>query len=294
MATQAAIRQRVFNNLYSQSLVERPFAHLINGGINSSVTAIVVDDGTNFAAGDIIEFNVDGEQCFVESVATNTLTVIRGYAGSVAASHSDNEQINKNPRFSIQQANDAINARVYQLEGQGIFVFNTGSLTLAAGQDYYDLTDTGLFDVLSVYYAQDTTLIPTSLPFRFHSELDSNVSTSGGGIHLLSWGQKADTDTLYYTFKQRIANTTDLLFRQEEIIVFGATATLLGATVGPRTHDSGRYTDRTVQPGQGGRDARWYQTEYLIAVREEQSRLKLEAKELPGTVQVKRARRWRA
>jgi hypothetical protein len=272
--------------------VERPFTHQINGNIDASTTSVVVDDGTNFGAGDLIEFS-DGEQAHVLSVATNTLTVIRGYNGTTAASHSDDVVILKNPRFTIAQVNDAMDARTRQLWGQGIYDYATGSLTLVAGQDYYDLTDTLMKEVLSVYYAQDNTLIPVPLPFRYYDALDTNVSASTRGIHLLSWGEKAAGDTIYYTYKKQFTLVTDMNARTVEIVVLGATASLLASTMGPRTHDSSRYTDRTVQAGQGGRDARWYETAYLMEVRGEQARLKMQVKELPGTVQTKRARRWR-
>ena len=47
-----------------------------------------VDDGDDFTAGDVIL--VDAELMYVESIATNTLTVIRGYGSSVGAAHLNN------------------------------------------------------------------------------------------------------------------------------------------------------------------------------------------------------------
>lgn len=62
----------------------------INGGINNSVTAVVVDDSSKFRVGDVIQ--IDSEYMWISAnvVGTNTLTVSRGYGGTTAASHSDN------------------------------------------------------------------------------------------------------------------------------------------------------------------------------------------------------------
>lgn len=62
----------------------------LNGAINSSVTAVVLDDSSKIRVGDVIE--VDSEYMWISAnvTGTNTLTVTRGYAGTTAASHSDN------------------------------------------------------------------------------------------------------------------------------------------------------------------------------------------------------------
>jgi len=72
--------------------------NLLNGGINSSVTAVVVDDVTELSdlfttSGDfIVTIKIDDEKFNVTAVDvdTNTFTVERGRWGTVAASHSDN------------------------------------------------------------------------------------------------------------------------------------------------------------------------------------------------------------
>ena len=56
-------------------------------GINTTDTAVVVDDGSIYDAGDIA--HIGGEQIKVLSVSSNTLTVRRAYNGTTAASHSD-------------------------------------------------------------------------------------------------------------------------------------------------------------------------------------------------------------
>lgn len=53
--------------------------------LDDSETAVDVDDGSLFAEDDILLIN--SEQMFVVSIATNTLTVTRGYNGTTAAAH---------------------------------------------------------------------------------------------------------------------------------------------------------------------------------------------------------------
>jgi hypothetical protein len=295
MATAAAIQQRVRDNLYSAVLNERPFAHLINGAVNNSVTTIAVDDGTNFAAGDIIEFLADGEQCYVQVVATNNLTVIRGWNGTTAASQSDNEVILKNPRFTYKQIDDAITATLHELATLGVYIWGTGDITLVANQYYYDITKTDIIEypgIVGLYYAETITLQPVPLPFKYTRGLNTTVSATGHGLYVPIWGDKAATDKLYYTYSQAIDATTDLLSRQEELVVLGATARALGKAVAPRTHDPGRLTDKSVKAGQDAQDARWYQAEFYMRSRAEAAQLTAEVKHLPGTLATKVAGRW--
>jgi hypothetical protein len=54
-------------------------------GYNNSATSIVVDDGTVFAAEDLVKVPRTGEVFSVTSISTNTLTVVRGIGSSAAA-----------------------------------------------------------------------------------------------------------------------------------------------------------------------------------------------------------------
>jgi hypothetical protein len=69
----------------------RPSSNQLNEDLDNSETGIDVDDGSMFLAGDVIE--VDSEAMLVTSISTNTLTVTRGYAGTSAASHTDNTAV---------------------------------------------------------------------------------------------------------------------------------------------------------------------------------------------------------
>lgn len=60
------------------------------GGYTTSATSLVVDDGTKFAADDIVKVSRTGENLRVTAVATNTLTVVRG---STPVAINDNDEL---------------------------------------------------------------------------------------------------------------------------------------------------------------------------------------------------------
>ena len=86
---------------------ERDFAaldsKLINGALtsNQSEVTITVDSSHGIVAGEVIR--IESEQMYVVSVATNDLTVIRAYNGSVLAAHSDDTAIHINRTLTIER-----------------------------------------------------------------------------------------------------------------------------------------------------------------------------------------------
>ena len=62
-------------------------------GYASDATEMVVDNGTYFKGGDIVKNTDTGEQIYVSSVSSNTLTVSRGYGDTAAAAVTDNDTL---------------------------------------------------------------------------------------------------------------------------------------------------------------------------------------------------------
>lgn len=304
MATQADIRQRIFDYLYSSQLTEHPAVSLINGAIDNATTSITVDDAPDYGlvSGTIIEF-FDGEQCFVTGAAGNVLTVIRGWNGTTKAAHSDNDPFSVDPRFTISQVDDAIDATLLSFESWGVHNFAQGGVLVdpASTVRYFEIDETDIdytYGILSLYYFNDQTNVPVPLPFRLQVGIDTESGfATTTGIHVPWLGNTvtgAVVDNLWFTYAQVIDSVTDLLPRQEELVVIGSCSHLLGKAITPRTQDPGRYTDRTVQAGQMVRDGRWFQAEFFVRVRAEAAQLAVERQKVPGTVQLNRAKRWRA
>lgn len=62
-------------------------------GMNSGDTTMAVDNGSRFRAGDVVKIPRTGEQVLVTAVATNDLTIIRGWGSTAAAAIVDNDPI---------------------------------------------------------------------------------------------------------------------------------------------------------------------------------------------------------
>ena len=297
MASATVIRERVFNYLYGSGHGKRPFGHRINesGSYTAGDGVITVDDGAKFTPGDVLEFQPLGMQARVESISTNDLTIEAGLNGTTDANLADDIVVFKNPRFTIKDADDAVAAVLELLEDYNIFILGTGTITLVDGQLYYDITATDIVEslgVLGLFDQQANTLVPVPLPFHYYAGLHTTLSSTQHGILAWSWGTAVATDALQYTYAKKIAATTDLTGRQEEMVVKGAVAQLMGTDIIPRTMDPGKRTDRTVQPGQTGRDSRWFQAEFQRALWREEARLMTEIDQLPKNRDTARISRW--
>src|SRR3990172_21840 len=90
-------------------LNDNPFQTACTEAMDASETDLDVAATSKFDVGDIVEFQDDGEQCLVTALAdTDTLTVIRGFNGTTATTHSSGVLTAKNPVFAYKQIEDAI------------------------------------------------------------------------------------------------------------------------------------------------------------------------------------------
>ena len=88
----------------------------LDGGINTAVTSIGVDDGDDFKIGNIIK--ITSEKMLVTNISSNTLTVTREYLGTTAAEHADNAGIDivKSSIVEDHRVTTAWNIRWWALE----------------------------------------------------------------------------------------------------------------------------------------------------------------------------------
>ena len=305
MATAADIRTRVYERLYSDFVLDRPFESLVNEALDNSETAVDVLDGNDWEENDILEVAETGERMLVLSVATNTLTVKRSYGTVAATAATDQGIIRKNPRFTQDQVDNAIRDVLNSMPGWGIHGWGTGSVTLVAGQHHYSLSETDIdtsYGVLTVYTVGTQTEIPAPVPFDMERHLSTTPTewSAATGINIYDFNDKAAGDSMYYTYAQSLAYDTDLdttlaklPVQAEEVIISGALVRLLGGTVVPATQDPGQRTDRTVPPGQTARDVRHWQGEFFVQARLEAARLAVERQRVPRARRSSRARRWR-
>lgn len=301
MATQAELRQRVRDKLYGAYSTDRSFHAELGASYTSAPATILVDDGTNWSGGDILENQATGEQFYVKSVSTNTLTVISGFNGTTeAASSGSDDLIVKNPRYKMLAIDDALNSALQSLDAWGVHGFANGSFVRNDMQrDFWELSETDIhpiYGVLEAYYVETNTDQPRPLPFRYRQELgtDPTEYTQGRGLLMLDFGNVKETESVYYTYAQ----VYDILSEpaggeQEELLVLGATSLMLGGQISPSSQDPGARTDRTVPVGQVGRDVRYFQGEFFQRVRAEAAKVGGRRQKFhPSTVRTARARRW--
>ena len=72
----------------ADSIPKTASGSLLAEALDDSETDIDVDDGTDFAQGNVIQ--VKDERMFVTGISSNTLTVTRAYDGTTAVTHDDN------------------------------------------------------------------------------------------------------------------------------------------------------------------------------------------------------------
>jgi hypothetical protein len=91
-------------------LTDRPWETTSTTATTSAPVA--VPDGTQWAAGDILEWTFSatgtGEQALVRSVSTNDLTVLRGYGSVAPTAHASGDRVIKNPTFSYDDIVESI------------------------------------------------------------------------------------------------------------------------------------------------------------------------------------------
>ena len=76
---------------------------LLNGALTADMNnvSVVVDAGHGLVAGETIK--VESEEMYIGYVNSNTLTVIRGYNGTVLASHADNTAVQVNRTLTVER-----------------------------------------------------------------------------------------------------------------------------------------------------------------------------------------------
>jgi hypothetical protein len=299
MATQAEIRQRVYDYLFGAFPTEAPFVTRLATSYASGATSVTVLDDEQWEVNDVLENTETSEQFMVVAKpGADVLTVIPSWAGTTAAaSVGTDDVLYKNPRFTVKKVDDAITSAIKMLELWGVHAFAQGTITRVNPQDFYELAETDIIPqlgVLRLYEVIEQTELPSTLPFRyqFHYGAGPAEYSTGTGLFVQDWGQTANGEAVYFVYAQRLTMGT-LSERQEELVVLGATVILMGGTIIPATHDPGKRTDRTTPPGQTSRDVRHFQGRFISETRMEAAQLAVERQHmLHETPLYSRARRW--
>ncbi len=226
-------------------------------------TTVAIPDGTLWSEGDIGEWQtgtVGYEQFYVTTVSVNNLTVIRGYNGTTAETHTSGDRVVKNPLYSGRQIQQAV---TQELGYMWPAVYKTGDvdLTPSATTAWYDL-NAATVGIVSVYqqYGSSPTNIgrfghPGEFPFEVDYVLPTSLVASGKGIRFRS-GMYHATNHIHVIDERIITGTTDIpddgQFPVADCVVWLAAGRLVESTEIKRD-SQGMPQDQTSTVGQGVR-----------------------------------------
>lgn len=157
--------------------------------MDATETDLSVADTTRYAVGSIVEFQDDGEQCYVSALFSGTvLTVTRGVNGTTGTTHSINAVIVKNPGFTFKQIEEAIGASIRALWPYVYKKIET-TVTPVVGEKFYPPT-AGTIDISSaVQLTVDSPDKPffygtrrSAYPVFLHTGIPSAFSQDTSGV----------------------------------------------------------------------------------------------------------------
>ncbi len=216
-------------------LRDRPWEDALNGGITCTATSITVDSSGAWFEGDVMEFQDDGEQAYVESdTTTTTVTVKRAHNSTTAASHADNTVVVKNPRFEYIQIQRAADRTVARLTGLGVYERKVTTITPDTTTVIYD-APSDFAAPEAPYLVQQASSSVEDLVFtpidRVDYHVPTAISSTNYALIVRSWARTDVAATLFYRADPAITTTDTEL---QGIIALGTAVELLTAEAAQR------------------------------------------------------------
>jgi len=193
---------------------------ITTGSAASTVSSVVVASGTDWDVGSIGEFeSTGGEQFKVLSVSGNTLTVVRGWAGTSASIQAADTVIIRDPIFSYRQIEQALIEALNRLWPYCFIVENISITPSPSNTIWYNLTDT-ILGVLSIIQLTDDAVADAraygtprgnryNKDFNFERGLPTALVASGTGITFPK-GVFSLTNTIYIRGLAAITGSDDI------------------------------------------------------------------------------------
>jgi hypothetical protein len=251
-------------------LNDNPFTTACNEAMDAVETDIDVTATLKFDVGDIVEFQDDGEQCLVTALFSATvLTVIRGYNGTTAATHSTGVLLCKNPVFQFVQIEQAVDA---VLRGLWPYVYKEVNYTLTPntnGNQWYELDDGGdVASIMELSSVRQAITVPggydelfeygtrrTYFPVTLHFNVPATIA--GSGVALRIQVLRNNSESIFVNGLARItaalsstnyADFSDGL--EADCVMYLAAARLIAQTdISRVTQEDITMSDESVRPG---------------------------------------------
>lgn len=246
----------------------REMMNAVNGGINNTVTTIpFVYNLASIAPGSVISVDLEVMYVWTADQSTKTVTVQRGYLGSVAATHAAGSMVTVNPKFSDFAIMQALNSDIDDLSGD-LYQVRTTSLTYIPGKIGYDLTGASSYDVIGILEMRyDLPGVTRSWPSMFNSAIrrDSDLTDfpSGYAVEVRSVAFPGRQVRITYSaaFKHLSALTDDvstvsgLPTGTHDIPPLGAAVRLQGVREGQRNFNDNQPDTRRAAEVPAGANA---------------------------------------
>lgn len=241
---------------------------------SSSDTTIDVTDGTDWNEGSILEWQSDGDQAYVQSVSSNTLTVIRDVNGTTGSTHGGTAAT-KDPVYPFIKVTDAIDAAL-QTAWPWAWKVVEASITPSASTVYYNLGN----DVIDLVRAwqEDQSVIPIAQyygakgslkPVAVHKNANSFTGVTTDYVVFFPNGTYDATNSIYVQYRALLTDTvasgnySDLSEDGlSEAMCWGAASRLVRTTGAARLRNDARQWNSSVDMEQITQTADFFYAEY--------------------------------
>jgi hypothetical protein len=258
-------------------LEDRPFEDYLTANIALASTAtMTVNSPTAWATGNVAEFP-DGDQALLRSGTSNPLSIKRGHNGTTATTHTANDVILKDPRFSYDQIDQAIRRVVDTDLWPWVWVVSTAAVTPVTGTTHY-LAGATVVDIISAVQKSGTTDWKhyghkgSGLRIQLRRGLPSADFATGKAYYIPSFDNT--TNNITVTFRAIVTTDTIEDGAMADVVVLFTAARLLEAKDIPRTGEDVSQSETGVPPAstlrtgayfrEQAEGARWKHHLYLL------------------------------
>tara|TARA_R110002020_G_scaffold183675_2_gene380069 strand:+ start:358 stop:1281 length:924 start_codon:yes stop_codon:yes gene_type:complete len=162
---------------------------IITGDVGVADSSIIVQGiSSSIVKGVVIELNA--ELMYVISVVSTTVSVLRGYAGSTAATHTTGDIVRVSPKFPTHRIISSLNDDLSDISSpaHGMFQMRTTTFTYNGGVAGYNLDTSGsvVDSIYEVTHAAVGVLAnePEIISWRLKRDRDTGSFASGNALIL--------------------------------------------------------------------------------------------------------------
>ena len=237
MAAVSTLVDRIYRDFLNKPDDLSAFSRL-EGGINDSVTSLSYEAGlfsseeeNLLGNGALIEIDQELMLVTAANTSTRTLTVSRGYSGTTAAAHTDEDNLYLNPTFPRKSVFDAVADNISRLYPS---LYNITTTNVTSNSTYAEVPATTVSIVNSwvqnadgdQYTSAGIELLTNFPPSSTNTAVQFSNTSNGKTVYLV----------VKRKFARPTAETDDLTtacFLEDsyhQIIMIGAVADIMGAT----------------------------------------------------------------